>query len=144
MPFNAPQSRNEAILQNMLGANNTLGEPESRIEELLMELLEAWENLDPSGGIVVEEVTGATPTIEAADNTIYVCGELTSLTISSIPQSGTFVVKFNSGATPTTFTEPTGMKMPDGFTVEANTHYEINCQDGYAVAASWTIAGVSA
>ena len=38
--FNEPESRNEAILQNMLGANNELGEPQSRIEELLMQLLE--------------------------------------------------------------------------------------------------------
>ena len=38
--FDAPQSRNEAILQNMLGANNELGEPESRIEELLQQILE--------------------------------------------------------------------------------------------------------
>lgn len=37
--MNAPESRNEAILQNMLGADNTLGEPESRIETLLQELL---------------------------------------------------------------------------------------------------------
>ena len=39
MPFDEPQSRNEAILQNMLGANNTLPEPQSRIEELLQEIL---------------------------------------------------------------------------------------------------------
>lgn len=32
--FNRPQSRNEAILQNMLGANNVIGAPQSRIEEL--------------------------------------------------------------------------------------------------------------
>ena len=38
--FDAPQSRNEAILQNMLGANNTLPAPQSRIEELLQEILE--------------------------------------------------------------------------------------------------------
>lgn len=48
--FDAPQSRNEAILQNMLGADNELTEPESRIEDLLQQLLEAWENLDPGGG----------------------------------------------------------------------------------------------
>lgn len=36
-----PQSRNEAILQNMLGANNELPEPESRIESLLQQLLAA-------------------------------------------------------------------------------------------------------
>ena len=38
--FDAPQSRNEAILQNILGANNVLGEPQSRIEALLMQILE--------------------------------------------------------------------------------------------------------
>lgn len=38
--FDAPQSRNEAILQNMLGANNEIGDPQSRIEELLIKLLE--------------------------------------------------------------------------------------------------------
>ena len=38
--FGNPQSRNEAILQNMLGADNVIGEPESRIEELLIEILE--------------------------------------------------------------------------------------------------------
>lgn len=48
--FGAPQSRNEAILQNMLGANNELLPPESRIEVLLQLLLEEWKNLDPSGG----------------------------------------------------------------------------------------------
>lgn len=48
--FDAPQSRNEAILQNMLGAENELTEPESRIEDLLQQLLEAWENIDPGGG----------------------------------------------------------------------------------------------
>lgn len=36
----APQSANEAILQNMLGENNELREPQSRIEQLLLELLE--------------------------------------------------------------------------------------------------------
>lgn len=47
--FREPQSRNEAILQNMLGDDNELLPPESRIEVLLQLLLEAWENLDPSG-----------------------------------------------------------------------------------------------
>lgn len=39
--FPEPQSRNEAILQNALGANNDIGDPQSRIEELLIELVEA-------------------------------------------------------------------------------------------------------
>ena len=43
--FGAPQSRNEAILQNMLGAENELGDPMSRIEDLLMQLLEILQPL---------------------------------------------------------------------------------------------------
>lgn len=37
--FDNPQSRNEAILQNILGAENSLLPPESRIETLLQQLL---------------------------------------------------------------------------------------------------------
>ena len=37
--MNEPQSRNEAILQNILGADNEFLPPESRIEILLQELL---------------------------------------------------------------------------------------------------------
>ena len=52
--FDAPQSRNEAILQNILGANNVLGEPQSRIEALLMQILEQ------GGGGAVNSVNGQT------------------------------------------------------------------------------------
>lgn len=41
--FNTPESRNEAILQNILGADNKLLPPESRIEVLLQLLLEELE-----------------------------------------------------------------------------------------------------
>lgn len=40
MNFQTPQSRNEAILQNALGASNPLGPPQSRIEALLQGVLE--------------------------------------------------------------------------------------------------------
>lgn len=40
MTFQEPQSRNEAILQNILGADNELTAPESRIETLLQEILD--------------------------------------------------------------------------------------------------------
>ena len=39
MAFEQPQSRNEAILQNMLGAENELVPPQSRIEALLQAIL---------------------------------------------------------------------------------------------------------
>ena len=39
MSFSVPMSRNEAILQNILGANNVIGEPQSRIEAILQAIL---------------------------------------------------------------------------------------------------------
>ena len=51
------QSRNEAILENMLGADNVLGEPQSRIEKLLMELLESGGG--GGGGYVLKPATSS-------------------------------------------------------------------------------------
>lgn len=48
--FGAPQSRNEAILQNILGANNEILPPESRIEVLLIDLLDKLSGGDGTGG----------------------------------------------------------------------------------------------
>ena len=168
MSFDPAQSRTEAILQNMLGANNELEPAQSREEALLLEILESGggggEGVTPAAIVTatgnmnatqqtntrtnigaaappaVETVTGTTPSITAAANTIYKCGEITSLTISSFPATGEFTVIFTSGSTPTTFTEPSGMVMPDGFSVEANKRYEINVSDGYAVVASWAVS----
>lgn len=53
--FDAPQSRNEAILQNILGADNELLEPQSRIEALLMELLDQ-ESTDGGGSSSIKAV----------------------------------------------------------------------------------------
>ena len=46
--YGNPQSRNEAILQNILGEENELFPPESRIEELLQAILDQGSGL-PSG-----------------------------------------------------------------------------------------------
>ena len=56
--FETPESRNEAILQNMLGAENPLGEPLSRIEALLMQLLETVKNIE--GWSEASALTGKT------------------------------------------------------------------------------------
>lgn len=50
-----PQSREEAILQNMLGANNALEPPQSRVEDLLQQLLESGGGGNPNR---VETITG--------------------------------------------------------------------------------------
>jgi len=39
MAFEEPQSRNEAIVQNILGADNEIPAPESRMETLLQQIL---------------------------------------------------------------------------------------------------------
>ena len=173
--FDAPQSRNEAILQNFLGAENELGEPQSRIEYLLMELLEAWQNLEPGGSgnlpsttdasagdylkldsskdpewaaldlsgfsekPTIETVSGSTLTLTAADNHVYICGELSSLSVSSFPATGAFIVIFDSGSVATGCDWGT-LVMPDDFTEEANMHYEINVLNGYALCAGWSNA----
>ena len=46
--FGTPLSRNEAILQNILGADNELEEPQSRIEVLLLALLEKLDGNAPA------------------------------------------------------------------------------------------------
>lgn len=56
--FEAPQSRNEAILQNMLGAENELGDPLSRIEALLMQVLDVLQNIE--GWSEASAITGKT------------------------------------------------------------------------------------
>ena len=81
-----------------------------------------------------ETVTGATPTIAAADNHIYSCGELTSLTITDSSQNISYTIDFTSGTTPTTITVPSGYKAPGGdLTPEASKTYELNVRNGKAV-----------
>ena len=58
--FETPQSRNEAILQNILGANNELLPPESRIETLLQLLLEELKG--GSSEVVVDNALSKTST----------------------------------------------------------------------------------
>ena len=88
----------------------------------------------------VVEVSGTTPTITPAPNTIYNCGEVTSLTISDPPANGAYSIVFTSGATPTDLSVDPAIKMPDGFSVEANKRYEINVLNRWAVAGSWAVS----
>ena len=81
---------------------------------------------------------GSSVTIaSAADNTIYECGELSSLTITAIANPGSFIVRFTSGGTATTTNFPASMVFPEAFAAEANMRYEINCSNGYALVAGW-------
>lgn len=84
----------------------------------------------------VVAVSGTTPTITPAANTIYNCGEVTSLTISNPPTTGKYDIIFYSGATPTT---TVGI---ENFSAEANKRYKITVEDNYATYDSWDWEGV--
>lgn len=88
----------------------------------------------------VVAVSGTTPTITPAPNTIYNCGEVESLTISNPPATGAYSVTFTSGSTPTDLSVDPAIKMPDGFSVDANKLYEINVLDNRAAVGSWAVS----
>lgn len=84
-------------------------------------------------------VTGANPSITAARNTYYVCGELETLSFTPNPK-GISAVRFTSGTTATILTVPNTVKFPDWFdgTIEASRTYEISILDGvYGAVMSW-------
>lgn len=93
-----------------------------------------------SGAMVVETVTGSTPTITAQDNTRYVCGTVSTLSFTP-SATGICDVIFTSGSTATVLTVPSTIKWPDWFnpaSLDANTTYEINIMDGvYGAVAAW-------
>ena len=78
-PYGAPQSRIEAILQNMLGANNVLLPPESRNEELLLEILQQ------GGGGKPTQTKTATPTEQEQTITPDDGYVLSEVTVEAIP-----------------------------------------------------------
>ena len=87
----------------------------------------------------VVEVSGTTPTITPANNTIYNCGEVESLTISNPPTGGAYSIVFTSGATATVTTFPATILGLEVFAAEANTIYEINVLNNRAVVGSWAV-----
>ena len=101
--------------------------------------------MGPPGTMIVEPVSGSTPSIIGVDNHRYVCGECATLDVQA-PASGCIDIMFTSGSTATVLTVTsaksgvTAIKWPDGWdgTCEANTIYEINILDGeYGVMAAW-------
>lgn len=78
-----------------------------------------------------ETVSEAAASITPEANTIYHCGELTSLTISNPPATGKYSIIFFSGATATT---TVGI---ENFVAEANKRYKITVEDNYATYDSW-------
>ena len=103
---------------------------------------QARTNIGAVGAPIVETTAETTATIDAEDNHVYECGEMSSIAISTAPSGGEFTLIFTSGATPTVLTMPVAISnnLPSGWAVEANTRYEINVRKNYPVIASWAVS----
>lgn len=103
------QSRNEDILENMLGASNPLGEPRSREEALLMQLLDKISVIDKAiiwQGVTTTEITdGSSTNPVVIDGSSYTAksGDMVTYDSTEFVFNGTVWQEF--GAASTIFTE---------------------------------------
>ena len=104
------------------------------------------EDVGASPAETVVTVSGSTPTITPAPNTIYNCGELTRLTISNPPATGAYSIVFTSGATATDCDFPDSLQWQNDTvpTINQNKTYEIIVTNNRAVCGEFPVAGVSA
>ena len=77
-------------------------------------------------------------------NKLYVFPEMASLAITlATPADNTVANEyhfiFDSGSTATVLTLPASVLQPDGFTVEANMHYEVSILEGAMTAQGWAV-----
>lgn len=92
-----------------------------------------------AGAVVTENVSGATPVIEAIEGHRYVCGEVTSINFTP-STNGLCELMFTSGSTVAVLTLPNTVKMPEWFEVEAERVYDIIITDGvYGAVTSWAM-----
>lgn len=96
-----------------------------------------------SGSMNVSTISGSTPSIIAEENCRYVCGEVSTISITPCAQ-GICDIQFTSGSPATVLTIPNTVKFPEWFdatTLEANTVYEFSIVDGvYAAVAQWAVS----
>ena len=83
----------------------------------------------PTGCYTIVQQTAATATI--APQTLNIWGEMASLDITfgspaNADMMNEYIFMFDSGATPTVLTLPSGVKFTSAVTIEANMHYECN------------------
>ena len=77
-------------------------------------------------GTIVQQVEGADISLDVVGGTMYVCGELTSLTIASVDNSTKpSIIRFTSGATATQFSYPEDFNITGWTKPEENKSYTI-------------------
>lgn len=90
--------------------------------------------------VTVSAAGAVSQTLEAG-KWYHFTGALTGLTITlTAPASGELAqyhFDFTSGATAPTLTMPDSVKMPDGFSVEANKRYEVDILNNYGAVMTW-------
>ena len=93
-----------------------------------------------TGTTLVETVSGTTPSITAAPNIRYNCGEVSTIDITP-PSSGTCDIFFTSGSTAAILRVPNTVKFPawfDATALDTNTIYEIMITDAtYGSVMTW-------
>ena len=97
-----------------------------------------------SGGTARIEKLSTDTAVELESNKLYVFPEMTSLTITLATPSNTAIANeyhfvFQSGSTATTLTIPDTIKVPSGFSVDANKIYEISILEGCLCEQSWEV-----
>lgn len=101
------------------------------------EIAAEWVNGWPG---TTEIVSGTTPTIAGVADHRYICGEVSSISITP-PSDGIIDVIFTSGSSVAVLTLPNTVKVPDWFVVQTNHIYEINILNGeFAAVMSWTLS----
>ena len=92
--------------------------------------------------VIIENISGTVPEITGIANHRYMCGEVTTISITP-PASGIIDVVFTSGTTAAVLTLPSTVKMPEWFDateLETERIYEINITDGvYGAVMSWPV-----
>ena len=84
-----------------------------------------------TGATLIGQVTGTTPSITAQPNIRYICGEVSTLSITP-PSVGSCEVIFESGSTATVLTVPNTVIFPawfDATSLDTNTIYDIIITD---------------
>ena len=93
-----------------------------------------------SGVVIIATISGTTPSITGLPNYRYICGEVSTLSVTP-PANGTIIVRFDSGSTATVLTVPNTVKWPEWFdatSLETDVTYEIMITDGvYGAVMSW-------
>lgn len=98
-----------------------------------------------SGGTVRIEKLSTDTAVELEPNKLYIFPEMAELTLTLAEPTDTGIaneyhVVFRSGATATTLTLPNTVKLPSGFSVDANKIYEISILEGCLCAQSWAVS----